>query len=123
MTFLLDENFPRTVGELLSRRGHRWTCPAKEGLIGAGDLHFVEKAQALQATILTTDRDFFHTLHHRYTEHSGLIVIALRQPNRHTIIERLTWLLDHIDEKEIPNRAFQLRDRTWAAQPPLSTEE
>jgi len=34
---------------------------------------------------LTTDRDFFHTIPHIHDKHAGIIVIALRQPNRSTI--------------------------------------
>lgn len=87
--------------------------------MGTDDSEFVRKAQSLNAVILTTDRDFFHTLHHLHPNHHGLVVVALKQPNRRSIIERLTWLLDHIEEHDFPNRVFQLRDRSWAAKPPL----
>lgn len=49
----------------------------------------------------------------------GVVVIALKQPNRQTILERLKWLLANVREDDFSGRAFQLRDRTWVAQPPL----
>ena len=71
------------------------------------------------AVLLTTDRDFFHTLRHQYPNHAGLVVIALNQPNRAAILGRLQWFLETIDAKHFTRRAFQLRDKTWVAQPPL----
>ena len=71
------------------------------------------------AVILSTDRDFFHTLGRRDPGHSGIIVIALRQPNRVALLERLEWFLDHVGVDKLPGRTFQLRDQTWMVYPPL----
>lgn len=82
MTFFFDENFPKAASELLERFGHEWTDPRGTDLEGVNDSVLVEEAQKNSAVILTTDRDFYHTIRHQYPSHSGLIVIALKQPNR-----------------------------------------
>ncbi len=87
---------------------------------GIADTEVFQKAQTLGAILLTTDRDFFHTIPHLFERHAGVIVIALRQPNRAAILSRLEWLISRLDEDAFPNRAFQLRDTTWLAFPPLA---
>jgi len=70
---------------------------------------------------LTTDRDFFHTIPPLFASHCGVIVIALRQPNRAAILSRLEWVLARVDEPFFANRAFQLRDKTWVVHPSIPT--
>lgn len=86
------------------------------------DAAVFEKAQSLQATLLTTDRDFFHTIPHLFESHHGVVVIALRQPSRAAIISRMEWLLAHLSEIHFSNRVFQLRDKTWISYPPVPGE-
>ena len=50
---------------------------------------------------------------------AGVIVIALRQPCRAAILNRLEWFLRNVPEGAWAGRAFQLRDKTWVAQPPI----
>ena len=78
------------------------------------------KAQDHAAILLTTDRDFFHTIPHRFDSHRGVVVIALRQPNRRAILARLEWILAQVEDHHFKDRVFQLRDRTWLAYPPIS---
>lgn len=70
--------------------------------------------------LLTTDRDFVHTIPHLFDGHCGVIVIALRQPNRSSILARLEWILSHVGNHQFNNRVFQLRDSTWLAYPPIA---
>jgi len=58
-------------------------------------------------------------LHHDHPDHPGLIVIALKKPHRQAILDRLEFLLATVNENQFSGRAFQLRDRTWVARPPL----
>lgn len=119
MTFLLDENFPKSASDLLQANGHECVDIRGTELEGANDTTLIEEAQKRNAVILSTDRDFYHTLRLQYPDHAGLIVIALRKPNRQAILERLAWLLENVAADQFPKRAFQLRDSTCAAQPPL----
>lgn len=119
MKFLLDENFPKLAITHLREKGYD-VYDIKD-LIGRGasDQQVAEIAQLHHATILSTDRDFFHTLSHQTTQHFGMIVIALKQPNAAKILARLDWLIDQFSEEEIVNRAFQLRDKHWICHPVL----
>ncbi len=120
MRFLLDENFPRSVAAILLERGHETVDLRSIGLLGASDTVVAEKAIEAGAVILTTDRDFFHTFPNIYAEHRGVVVIALRQPSRARITQRLEWFLDNVREEHWKNRVFQLRDTTWLTRPPIS---
>ncbi len=119
MRFLLDENFPKAAAGFLEDNGHTWFDVRGTEFEGKDDSELVEEAQRQDAIILTTDRDFYHTLRHQYPNHAGLVVIALRTPNRQAILDRLEWILNNVTAEDFPGRAFQLRDHTWVAQPPL----
>jgi predicted nuclease of predicted toxin-antitoxin system len=104
---------------MLASAGHEVTDFRGSLEEGMDDSLVFQKAQGLGAILLTTDRDFFHTIPLLYPEHAGVVVVALRQPNRAGIISRLEWLLSHVPESAFKNRAFQLRDKTWLAFPPV----
>ncbi len=120
MKFLLDENFPKSATDLLEDYGFEWVDPRGTELEGTTDRALIEYAKSIGAVLLTTDRDFFHTLRHSHPDHAGLIVVALKQPNREAIVNRLKWLFTTVGESEIRGRAFQLRDASWIAFPPIS---
>ena len=123
MTFLLDENFPKSARTLLEERSHTIIDFRIDGVVGADDSEVIRLAQRSNAVILTTDRDFFHTLGRQHPDHHGIVVIALKKPTRSLILSRLLWLLDHIDPAGIPGRAFQLRDQSWQVYPALKKRE
>jgi predicted nuclease of predicted toxin-antitoxin system len=113
MRFFLDENFPKAAITLLSRLGHETIDIRGSGDEGADDVSIFRMAQNQGAVFLTTDRDFFHTIPHIHREHHGIVVVALRQPNRQGVLTRLEWFLTHFDEHELRNNVFELRDRTY----------
>jgi predicted nuclease of predicted toxin-antitoxin system len=117
MKFFLDENFPKTAFDVLLRFGHEAIDIRGTQNEGAEDITIFDLAQEQQATFLTTDRDFFHTVPHLYKHHFGVVVIALRQPNRHNILGRLEWFLDNFGDTSLENRIFQLRDQTYVTYP------
>ena len=123
MRFLLDENFPRSTRQLLSAQGHECFEVRGSTLEGTADTFIIQKSIEIKAIILTTDRDFFHTLPHQHPNHAGIIVIALRKPNRMAIIERLDLFLKNVPFDKIPGRSFQLRDSTWIAFPPIEQSD
>lgn len=120
MKFFLDENFPKAATSILEEMGHQVFDLRGTGREGAQDGEIFAEAQQQEAIFLTTDRDFFHTIPHLHTEHCGVIVIALRQPNRRAILEKLSWVLKRLAQGDFANRTIQLRDRTWIALPPLN---
>ena len=119
MRFLLDENFPKAARQLLVGLEHDVIDFRDVGLEGSPDSDVIAMAISERATILTTDRDFFHTLGQQFPNHPGIIVVALKKPTRDKIIQRLKWLLEHVAEEAISGRAFQLRDQVWQVYPEL----
>ena len=113
MNFLLDENFPKSAREFLEQRGHTVFDCRGTADEGADDNRIFDVAQQHQATLLTTDRDFYHTVPWIHSEHCGVVVIALKQPNRKAILERLDWLLAQQSLLPLTNKVLQLRDSTY----------
>ncbi|MFP4379432.1 MAG: DUF5615 family PIN-like protein [Candidatus Sumerlaeia bacterium] len=113
MIFFLDENFPRTAYDFLQKRGHICFDCRDQGQCGQDDHTVFKSAVEKEAIFLSTDRDFFHTIPHLYSEHYGVVVIALRQPNRKSILERLQWFLDAFDQQDLRNQVFELRDQSY----------
>lgn len=119
MRFLLDENFPKAVISLLEGMGHEVDDFRQIGSVGAPDGEIVRLARERSAVILTTDRDFFHTLGRDLPSHCGIIVVALKQPTRAAILSRVEWFIEDIGLHRIGGRVFQLRDRAWMVYPPF----
>ena len=114
MKILLDENFPKTAADVIAAAGHEAIPFANVCEFGADDGAVFDCAQKLRAVILTSDRDFYHTMPLVRPEHCGIIVVALRQPNRQAILRRLQWFFEHFD-CPMENRAFILRDYSCRA--------
>ncbi|MDB4265422.1 DUF5615 family PIN-like protein [bacterium] len=119
MNFLFDENFPKSARAYIESLGHTILDFLEEGDRGASDEVVMSMAIDRSAVVLTMDRDFFHTIGRQYEGHSGIVVVALRQPNRLAIIERLSWFFENIATELLKGRTFQLRDTTWIVYPPL----
>ena len=111
MRFLLDENFPFSAVAFLRELGHEAYTLMDTCGRGAPDEKVFASAQAIGAILLTSDRDFFHTIPHLHPRHCGIVVIALRQPGRDAILSRLGWFLANIPPPH-DNRAYILRDHT-----------
>lgn len=112
MRFLLDENFPRSASELIEEYGHEAIFFDDVCEFGAEDEVVFSEAQRLGATILTSDRDFYHTVPLIHPAHAGIVVVALRQPNRAAIHARLKWFMENMDDP-LDNRVFILRDFSY----------
>jgi len=112
MNFFLDENFPVTASKLLDEFEHRCFRILDFEPQGSDDKTVFERAQAMDAVLLSTDKDFFHTVPFLFARHSGVIVIALKQPNRRAILERLRWFLSNTPT-DMSNKVYMLRDKTY----------
>jgi Uncharacterized protein conserved in bacteria len=114
MKFLLDENFPVSMVEAIVSAGHEAIRFDEACQSGDDDETVFSIAQRLDAVILTSDRDFYHTVPLLHPTHSGIIVVALHQPNRKAIRDRVEWFLNNFDEP-LSNRVFILRDNSCRA--------
>ena len=111
MRFFLDENFPKKVTSGLEQQGHTVfdiRGSAKEGI---SDTEIFSLAKKEKAIFLTSDKDFYHTIHLTEKPHYGIIVIALRQPNSGAITEKITWVLDNIERFSFKNECILLSDK------------
>jgi predicted nuclease of predicted toxin-antitoxin system len=120
MRFFLDENFPKSSVDYLNSLGYEAIDIRGTNQEGSSDNDLFFMAQKNQAIFLTTDRDFFHTIPQLFDHHHGVVVVALRQPNRGNILEKLGWFLTEFKETNFENRVFQLRDQTYLVFPPWS---
>ena len=109
MKILLDENFPRSAADVITSAGHEAVSFSDVCEFGADDETVFNRAQELGAVILTSDRDFYHTVPLMHPEHCGIIVVALRRPNRKAILMRLQWFFENFD-CPMANKVFILRD-------------
>jgi hypothetical protein len=67
-------------------------------------------AQENRATILTTDKDFFHTVPFAFPEHCGVVVVTLKKPSSKAILQRLQESWDSLTRTGFKNQAFLLTD-------------
>ena len=112
MKFLLDENFPCSSADFIESCGHIALRFNEVCGYGSDDETVFAAAQRLGATILTSDRDFYHTVPLIHPIHAGIVVVALRQPNRAAIHARLKWFMENVEEP-LANRVFILRDFSY----------
>jgi predicted nuclease of predicted toxin-antitoxin system len=110
MIFLLDENFPKRATAVLSEKGHHVFDVRDSGKIGASDEEILGMAKQKKAILLTTDKDFYHTLHLTEKPHYGIIVIALKQPNSKHIIEKLMLALENVGFIPLKDRCLLVTD-------------
>jgi predicted nuclease of predicted toxin-antitoxin system len=99
MKFFLDENFPAKARIILSEQENEVYDVRGTENEGLSDSDIFHRAQQLQALFLTTDRDFFHTIHFNYKPHCGIVVINLKNPNSDRIIDKLNWFLSNYTNK------------------------
>ncbi len=110
MNVFLDENFPRKSTALLEERGFNVFDIRGSQFEGEDDPDIFERALKQQALFLTTDKDFFHTVHFLYPRHYGIIVIALSQPNAAKILDKLKYALEYIKKIDIESQCILLTD-------------
>lgn len=118
MKFILDENFPLAARTLLEQLGHEVIAPPAFHK-GMDDHQLFDIAQQSNAILLTTDRDFFHTIPFLFKKHTGVIVVALKRPNRESILNRLNLFLEGYDLTQMEDSVVELRDNSFALRRPL----
>lgn len=110
MQFFLDENVPRKAIQILRELGHEWQDIRGTDQEGLKDEEIFHLACQKKAVFITTDKDFFHTIHFNHKPHYGIIVIALSAPNTKNICDKLEWVLKQIRSENINNQCYLLSD-------------
>ena len=106
MKILLDENFPKKSLVLLKSYMHEVIDIRQTQLEGLEDIKIFNLAKKEKALFLTTDKDFYHTIHFNNKPHNGIVVIALSQPNANNIIEKLKWFLNTFSKNNYKNKCY-----------------
>lgn len=76
MRFLIDEDLPRSVGDLIRRHGHEATDIRDIGLRGAKDSQIAAYARENKLCLITGDFDFSDIRNYPPSQYSGIVVIG-----------------------------------------------
>ena len=95
MKIVVDENLPRRTVDELRSMGHDVIDIRGTAQEGALDDVLWLLAQRERALLITTDRGFSHR---RHEAHWGVLIIALRQPNRTKIHAKVMYALSEYTE-------------------------
>ena len=91
---------------LLEKYGHIGRSALELCEKGTQDASLFQKVQLQKALFLTTDKDFFHTVPSLFKDHAGIVVIAIHQPNRQKILQRLEWVLRWLKQGRLAGRVL-----------------
>jgi len=112
MIFFLDENFPKVAKTILESKNHIVYDIRGTKDEGLPDSEIFQLSINKKAIFLTTDKDFFHTIHFTKKPHYGIVVIALSQPNTKNIINKLNWFINEFADQIINDRCYLIKDNT-----------
>jgi predicted nuclease of predicted toxin-antitoxin system len=109
MKILVDENIPRMTVDHLREVGH--DVKDVRGTIRQGlpDPDLWRLALSDERMLITTDKGFSQ---HREVQHFGILIVRLRQPNRHRIHQAVLRVLERFSAREWPGLLAVVRDRT-----------
>lgn len=107
MNILVDENIPRSTVKALESMGHDVRDIRGTAEQGTPDPDLWQLAQSEQRILITTDKGFTQ---YRDEAHNGILIVRLRQPNRHKIHERVMQALTNFTSEEWPGLLVIMRD-------------
>jgi predicted nuclease of predicted toxin-antitoxin system len=113
MKVLVDENIPLMCVRELRQIGHNVLDIRGTIDEGISDELLFKKACEENRLLITTDRDFASF---RHREHYGILIIALRRPNRSKINERVIEAIKRFSTGKWPGLLVVMRDEvmsTW----------
>lgn len=107
MKILADENTPRMTINALRVAGHDVLDVRSTANKGAEDATLWTIAQRERRLVITTDKDFAQ---YRNEKHYGILIVRLRQPNRHKIHPRIMQVVAQYSEEEWAGLLVTMRD-------------
>src|ERR1022692_815530 len=109
MKILVDENIPRIMVDRLQELGHDVKDVRGTTSQGLPDPDLWRLAISDQRMLITTDKGFTQ---HREVPHFGILIVRLRQPNRHRIPQAVLRALERFSACEWPGLLAVVRDMT-----------
>ena len=113
MDILVDENIPLMSVKQLQQMGHNVLDIRGTADEGMSDGLLWNKACQEKRLLITTDRGFAH---YRDMKHYGLLIVALRRPNRLKINERVIESVKLFSPEKWPGLLVVMHDKvmsTW----------
>ncbi len=107
MRILVDENIPRLTVNYLRQAGHDVTDIRGSADQGLADAALWKGAVSERRLLITTDKGFTE---YRNADHSGILIVRLRQPNRTKIHKSVLQGLERYSEAEWPGLLVVVRD-------------
>jgi predicted nuclease of predicted toxin-antitoxin system len=111
MDILVDENIPLTTVAALRELGHAVMDIRGTRQQGIPDTGLWALALAEERMLITTDKGFTER---RGDRHSGILVVRLRQPNRHKIHNAVMLAIGRFAARQWPGLLVVMRDQTMS---------
>jgi predicted nuclease of predicted toxin-antitoxin system len=111
MKVFVDENIPLASVLELRRMGHNVLDIRGTNDEGISDELLLKRACEEGRLLITTDRDFASF---RDREHYGILIVALRKPNRQKINKRVVEAMEQFSVDQWPGLLVVMRDRTMS---------
>jgi predicted nuclease of predicted toxin-antitoxin system len=116
----VDEHIPLMTVRALREMGHEVLDIRGTPDEGMPDPDLWERAQREERLLITTDKGFAV---HRLTSHHGVLIVRLRQPNRHKIHQRILQAMEEFGEKDWPGLLVIMRDVAQSVWRPKSDDQ
>ena len=107
MKIFVDENIPLMTVRVLREMGHDVRDIRGTAEMGMTDDALWEIAQQEGRLLITTDKGFTQ---HREELHHGILIVRLKQPNRHKIHERVMQAMALFTAEEWCDSLVVMRD-------------
>jgi len=107
MKILVDENIPLMTVQAFREMGHDVLDIRRRSDEGASDKTLWNIGQREGQLLITTDKGFTE---YREELHHGILIVRLRQPNRHKIHQRIMQAMKRFAEREWPGLLVVMRD-------------
>jgi len=111
MRVLVDENVPLLTAETLRSLGHDVADIRRTLEQGLADSDLWARAVAESRLLITTDKGFAA---YRSAQHHGILIVRLRQPNRHRIHLAIMRAIERVPEADWRNLLVVVRDTTMS---------
>jgi predicted nuclease of predicted toxin-antitoxin system len=108
--FIVDEDLPVALAEMLKRKGHWAEHVCQTGLRGADDLTVFKYAQIQKATLVTADKGFSDIRRFPIGSHYGIIVLRLKRRKRDEIMQRFCQALSQVERLSLRGRLIVVTD-------------
>jgi len=96
MKIKLDENLPARLVPILRQHGHDVDTVPDEHLSGRPDTEIWQAAGTEGRCLITQDLDFSDTRQFAPGTHAGLLLVRLREPGAHALMEAINAVASEI---------------------------